>query len=323
MTLPSFTDDAAKSYLKYLQYERQASPHTQASYALDILQCARLIDNIDLEKSSYDWEGIDQVKARIYIATLQESKLSKSTILRKTSTLRSFYKFLNRESLTSHNPFTGLKGAKKEKKLPQVMSISNINALLEAPGQYWTQLYREKSPSQQANGQFSAKRDSAILEVLYSGGLRISEAANLQLKSIDLLAQSMKILGKGNKERYCMLGKPAVKTLRTYLRARELFCKKEEVTQGPLFINLTDSCQLSSRSIQRNFKRYLSFAGLSPELTPHKLRHSFATHLLEAGADLRSVQEMLGHASLSTTQIYTHITPERLIEVYARAHPHA
>ena len=159
--------------------------------------------------------------------------------------------------------------------------------------------------------------------MIYSGGLRISEAVSLTLTDIDLDKQIMRILGKGNKERICMLGAPAVRAIKEYLPYRAGYCSESDLKSGPLFINLRDRTQLNARSVQRNLKNYLSHAGLSPELTPHKLRHSFATHLLEAGADLRSVQEMLGHSSLSTTQIYTHITPERLLEVYAKAHPHA
>ena len=323
MTLPEIKDPALSSYIKYLRSERQASDHTLASYGLDIMQFTRLTDDVNLEDSPYNWESVNQSKARIYISLLQEEKLSKSSILRKTSTMRSFYKYLTREQIVSNNPFTGLKGAKKEKKLPQVMSVADIDRLLESPSQYWPQLYAGKTTRQQAMGQFSAARDSAILEIIYSGGLRISEAVNLTIADLNIPQQTMRILGKGNKERICMLGAPAIKAIQNYLSYREAFCKREDLVNGPLFINLKDGSQITPRSVQRNFKLYLTHAGLSPEMTPHKLRHSFATHLLEAGADLRSVQEMLGHSSLSTTQIYTHITPERLLEVYSKAHPHA
>ncbi len=323
MFLPNLVDPALKGYLKYLKNERISSDHTINSYCLDILQFARLTFDINLEEKALNWQIISVPLARKYIASLQSEDLTKSSILRKTSTMRSFYKFLVREKITDKNPFSELKGAKKERNLPQIMSISDVEKLLNAPQSYWRELYAGEAPSQQASGEFSSKRDAAILEVIYSGGLRINEATKLKLQDIDLLSQTMKILGKGNKQRICLLGLPAIKAIKAYLSYREMYTQKKPSLNDSLFINQQDNKAITPRSVQRNFKKYLTYAGLSPELTPHKLRHSFATHLLEAGADLRSVQEMLGHASLSTTQIYTHITPERLLEVYAKAHPHA
>ena len=323
MALPVITDQALSGYIKYLKNERSASEHTISSYILDILQFARVTYDLNLEEKHLDWESITTPVARNYIASLQEEHLSKSSILRKTSTMRSYFKFLVREKIASANPFSELKGAKKERNLPQVMSIKDVEKLLEAPLRYWSELYSGESTERQAAGQFASKRDAAILEVIYSGGLRISEAIQLTSADIDILSQTMKIMGKGNKQRICMLGSPAVKAIKAYLSFREMYTKKKAALSDPLFINQKDGTAITPRSVQRNFKKYLSFSGLSPELTPHKLRHSFATHLLEAGADLRSVQEMLGHSSLSTTQIYTHITPERLLEVYSKAHPHA
>lgn len=323
MTIPKFADQALLGYVRYLKNERRASDHTINSYALDILQFARISNNLNLEEKALNWDSISTSIAKVYIAKLQEEKLSKSSILRKTSTMRSFFKFLLREKISSSNPFTELKGAKKERNLPQVMTVNDVDKLLNAPLKYWTELYAKEKAKRQASGQFIARRDLAVLEIIYSGGLRISEAVNLTLNDLNILSGTMKILGKGSKQRICMLGAPAVRAIKNYLKFRENYTSSAPGASDPLFINLKDGEQLSPRSLQRNFKLYLTFAGLSPELTPHKLRHSFATHLLEAGADLRSVQEMLGHSSLSTTQIYTHITPERLLEVYSKAHPHA
>jgi integrase/recombinase XerC len=172
-----------------------------------------------------------------------------------------------------------------------------------------------------ASADFSTARDTAILEVIYSGGLRISEALNLNLGDVDLLSDIMKVRGKGKKERICALGGPAVKALRKYLKWRPLRTSNERQT-APIFVN-KHGTRFTARSFQRNFKLYLETAGLPEEMTPHKLRHSFATHLLDAGADLRCVQELLGHENLSTTQIYTHVSSERLKKVYASAHPRA
>ena len=320
---PETEDPVLQSFLKYINAEKNSSAHTIKSYYLDILQFVELSFEKDLSESKISWSIVDQNIARLYIASLQELKLSKSSILRKTSSMRSFFKYLVRESLVNSNPFMGLKGAKKETKLPQFMTVNEVNDLLKAPEKYWTQLYAKGNPEKQKFGLFAALRDAAILEVIYSGGLRISEALNLNIDDLDFTSQTTKILGKGNKQRFSMLGNPAIRVLKDYLHLRETHCRLEDLQKGPLFVNQRDGNRLTARSIQRNFKHYVSQAGLSPELTPHKLRHSFATHLLDAGADLRSVQEMLGHSSLSTTQIYTHISPERLLEVYSKAHPHA
>ena len=321
--LPETKDPVFLSFLKYIKFEKNSSPHTINSYYLDIAQFAKITFEIDITESLLDWQKVDQTVARLYIASLQELKLSKSSLMRKTSSLRSFYKYLLREGLVSNNPFAELKGARKEKKLPQVMSVNEVDALLSSPLQYWTFLNKNDSAERKAAGQFAAHRDAAILEVIYSGGLRINEALSLNMSDLDFTSNTAKILGKGNKQRFSILGGPAIRALKAYFPFRELHCMLNDLKSGPLFINQREGTRLTSRSLQRNFKHYLTHAELSPELTPHKLRHSFATHLLDAGADLRSVQEMLGHSSLSTTQIYTHITPERLLEVYSKAHPHA
>ena len=196
-----------------------------------------------------------------------------------------------------------------------------MNKVLNAPSGYFQKVKNIKG-SNSAFAAFAAKRDQAILEILYSAGLRISEVIDLHYEDIDFYSRSFKIRGKGKKERYGILGAPAVAAVRDYLSSRDSLGLGKKHAKGPLFVNKLGT-PISARSVQRSFKRYLGEAGLPFDLTPHALRHSFATHLLNAGADLRSVQEMLGHSSLSTTQIYTHVSPERLISVYAKTHPRA
>ena len=322
MPIPEVRDKALNKFILYLRAEKNASEHTIENYTRDISQFARLAMETDIAENDCLWKTASLNSARLFVADLREG-LSKSSILRKTSSLRSFYKYLIREELTDSNPFDNLRGARKEKKLPQVMSVKEVESLLSAPESYWHQMYMGESPDKQASGEFSYRRDAAILEVIYSGGLRISECINLNQSDFDFFSMTFRVKGKGHKERICMLGDPAVKAIKKYLHIREALGLGGKHSQGALFVNQKDGERLTPRSVQRNFKKYLMTAGLPSDLTPHKLRHSFATHLLEAGADLRCVQEMLGHASLSTTQIYTHISAERLIAVYQKAHPHA
>jgi integrase/recombinase XerC len=201
------------------------------------------------------------------------------------------------------------------------MSVSEVARLLDAPSAYWREIRRKGKMKDEAHTYLAEARDTAVLEVIYSGGLRISEASGMNIGSIDLLSDIMKVRGKGKKERICALGSPAVKALTRYLRIRSAHTSDNRAN-APLFIN-KNGLRLTARSVQRFFKNYLVQAELPRDMTPHKLRHSFATHLLDAGADLRSVQELLGHANLSTTQIYTHVSAERLKKVYSTAHPRA
>ena len=208
-----------------------------------------------------------------------------------------------------------LKAAKKDKSLPVILSREDISKLLSAPHEFWRNQNTKDSS-------FIATRDTAIFEIIYSGGLRIQEALNINFENINLEESTLRILGKGKKQRIAYLGGPAKLALSNYFD-----CLKnlnfEEKNHLPIFINLKNHQRLSARSVQRSLKIYLNFCQLPPDITPHKLRHSFATHLLDAGADLRSVQELLGHENLSTTQIYTHISTDRLLEAYDKAHPHA
>jgi len=201
------------------------------------------------------------------------------------------------------------------------MSVNEVGALLDAPAKHWAMASNEPSVKDKGSAEFAARRDTAILELIYSGGLRISEALNLSMGDINIRQRVFKVREKGKKERLAAMGPPAVKALERYIAARKSRAPSSAPME-PLFVNKLGT-RLSPRSFQRNLKNYLAVAGLPADMTPHKLRHSFATHLLDAGADLRSVQELLGHANLSTTQIYTHISAERLKTVYNKAHPRA
>jgi integrase/recombinase XerC len=241
---------------------------------------------------------------RGYLVHLTERRYDRATIHLKMSALRSFFRWLVRAERVKQNPVSGLTLPKKGRKLPKFLTIQQIEELLAAP------LKGEGKDG------LAAWRNKAILETLYSGGLRIHELVQLNDNDVDMLGEVVSVRGKGKKERLAPLGGPAVETLQKYLELRG------RNSGGPLFVNRFGG-RMTARSVQRMLKKYLMAVGLDPSLTPHKLRHSFATHMLDAGADLRSVQELLGHANLSTTQIYTHVTPERLKKVYEKAHPRA
>ncbi len=307
------------NFMSYLRDERQASEHTVENYERDIVQFVR--NSLKCEVCNASWSKADIYQARSFIVYLQQEGLAKTSILRKISSLRSFYRYLVREEVVDKNPFIGITSPKKGKKLPKYMSVDEVGSLLDAPKLYWKDAESKGVAKDLESANFAAGRDSALLEVIYSGGLRISEALGLNFRDMDTGKGIIKVKGKGKKERIAALGNPAVNALKKYFTIRTV--RSSNTTSGaPVFINKFGN-RLSARSFQRFFKSYLIVAGLSHDMTPHKLRHSFATHLLDAGADLRSVQELLGHANLSTTQIYTHISAERLKFVYNKAHPRA
>ena len=217
------------------------------------------------------------------------------------------------------NPFLNMPQIKTDKPLPKVMSINQVELLIAAVDTHWQNASASGLVRTGGGALFSCSRDKALVEAIYSGGLRISEVLNLNYGDADFSSGIVKVRGKGKKERLAVLGTPAKRALKDYLRYRNAAGGGREMN-SPLFLNQSGT-RLTARSFQRNLKNYLFSAGLPPDFTPHKLRHSFATHLLDAGADLRSVQEMLGHENLSTTQIYTHVSAERLKKVYTSAHP--
>jgi integrase/recombinase XerC len=307
------------SFINYLINERQASRHTVDSYKRDIAQFSEITTGA--HDTPPNWSGIDIYAARNFIVQLQGQNLSRNSILRKLSSLRSFFRFMIREGIIEKNPFSGLSSPKKESPLPKFMSVNEVDRLLTAPKLYWEDALQKGTAKNEDSAYFATARDTALLEVIYSGGLRISEAVGLNISDIDMLSGILKVKGKGKKERLCALGGPAEKALRKYYRMRNMRSENTR-SNAPVFVN-RHGTRLTARSFQRNLKFYLITAGLPPDMTPHKLRHSFATHLLDAGADLRSVQELLGHKNLSTTQIYTHVTTEKMKNIYRKAHPRA
>lgn len=292
-------------FIQFLKAEKNASPHTVNAYTRDIEQFLSF-----LEEKHFSMGGVDRLAIRSYLSFLREKNLSRSSINRNISSIKTFFKFLMREKIVSINPTAAISLLKAEKKLPAFMSVEEVNSLIES------------LHSDDALG----LRDRAILEVLYSAGLRLSELVGLNLEDVDLSGGMARVMGKGKKKRIVLLGKKAIEALERYLGKRhELFKRKRKDIQQEKDALFVDWCggRLKPRSIQRFINNYVSKVSLRLKISPHTFRHTFATHLLNAGADLKSVQELLGHASLTTTQIYTHVTAKRLREVYMRSHPRA
>jgi len=290
-------------FIAKLEHENGFSEHTLRAYHKDLLQ----FDNfLKVEKYS-SLETINHLLLRRFLAVLRSKNYSKTTIARKLASIRSFFKFLIREGELASNPFEMLRTPKQDKKLPHFLSINEVDVLLETPDR----------------STVMGLRDMAIMETLYSTGIRVSELVGLDESNIDFFAGMIKVQGKGKKERLVPIGSHAIKAINEYLDSRSKSKKEEEekVSRSePLFLNKFGG-RLTARSVARSLNKYLKMSGVNLLTSPHTFRHSFATHLLDKGADLRSVQEMLGHSSLSTTQVYTHITTERLKNVYDKAHP--
>jgi integrase/recombinase XerC len=247
----------------------------------------------------------DTDTVRTYLAFLNEKQYSKATIARKLATLRSFYKFLVKRNELTSNPVVAVRTPKQEKKLPRFLDYEEVKKLLDTPPQ----------------DNWLGARDRAILETLYSTGIRVSELVALNMDDIDFLGEVVHVRGKGKKERITPIGSSALQVIQYYMEYRNKRAQNNtNFDSKVLFVN-KHGRRLSTRSVRRKMDKYLKMAGLDPAISPHTLRHSFATHMLNNGADLRSVQELLGHQSLSTTQIYTHLTTTKLKDVYENAHP--
>jgi len=306
-------------FVRYLDSERNASRHTIDSYLVDIRQFVGFTWP-NAAGPDWPWGDADRYAARRFLVELQRAGMSRATTGRKLASLRSFYRFLEKEEYVEGNPFSGLVAPKRARRLPRILSVSEVARLIAAPARAFAAV-KKRGVKTDGRREYAAARDTALLEVLYSTGARVSEAAGIGEADVDLLSGIVKVRGKGKKERMCPLGTPACRALRVLLEMnRRLWPGNRR--GGKAFANLQGS-PLSARSIQRMIKKHLAGANLKAEFSPHTLRHSFATHMLDAGADLRSVQELLGHASLSTTQIYTHISVERLKKVYEQSHPRA
>ncbi len=316
-------DPRVRDFLQYLEAERDASRHTRYHYLIDLAQFA-LSRWPDRDKPPYPWDEVDRYAARQFLVGFQKAGCAPSTSGRKMSSLRSFYRFLVREEHVPVNPFSGLPQPRRSRKLPHILTVKDVERLLSIPSRLWGKQKPSRNTRVQQWKQYVAARDQAIFELLYSTGMRIGELTGIREADIDYVSGVVKVAGKGKKERLCMLGGPASQAIRRSLELRDRYAVALGITGKIPFVFMNrNGGKLTPRSIERLLKKYLVEAGLPVEYSPHTLRHSFATHMLDAGADLRSVQEMLGHASLSTTQIYTHVSIERLKEVYEQAHPRA
>ena len=311
-------DPDVTRFKRYLESECNASDHTVTAYLQDLGQFAeRLWPRETHPDPPFPWRAVTREQARMFLSAYHQNGVEPASTRRKLASLRSFFTFLMECNVVAVNPFAGLRGPKLPKSLPQILSLNEVERLLAAP---LRSLDGKQAPSLETV--YGATRDSAIFEVLYSTGCRISEIAGLTWRAANLDTGIVRVTGKGNKERLCVLGAPARRILQELRRLSGTLWDFGAADDTPLFLNLQGSA-LSTRSMERQMKVWLAAAGLPQDLTPHKLRHSFATHLLDAGADLRSVQEMLGHSSLSTTQIYTHVSIQRLKDEYQKAHPRA
>ena len=323
-----------RDFLSYLNFEKHFSEHTAKCYNADLVQFGDFV----LQRSSKPNEqavyqqnsqntgsggsvasmvaeptiamdqmlmSVDTSMVRAYLGHLNDQNYSKSTIARKLATLRSFYKFLVKRGKLESNPVASVRTPKQDKKLPRFLEYEEVKRLLETPP---------------LNNWLGA-RDRAILETLYSTGIRVSELVSLNMEDVDFLGEVIHVRGKGKKERIAPISSSALQVIQHYMEYRNRRAQSSEnFDTKVLFVN-KHGRRLSTRSVRRKMDKYLKMAGLDPSISPHTLRHSFATHMLNNGADLRSVQELLGHQSLSTTQVYTHITTGKLKDIYDHSHP--
>lgn len=324
-------------FFQYLDSERNFSAHTIRGYAADLSQFSRFllcangsgrqadevsgkglddlppIEELDLARLEPLLLAVSPTDIRAFLAAMRSSELSKASVARKLATLRSFYKFLVRVEAVESSPVSVIRTPRQDRRLPKFLDVGQIDALFNAPD----------------CSTVLGLRDRAILETIYSSGLRISELVGLNVEDLDEFSEALRISGKGKKQRLVPIGSQALEAIGRYLQSRGQLSKGPAASgkgrgrgYGPLFMGKT-GMRIDPRSVRRKLDKYLLMAGIPLHISPHALRHSFATHMLSAGADLRSVQEMLGHESLSTTQIYTHLTTKRLREIYSKAHPMA
>lgn len=288
-------------FIDYLQVEKNASPHTTHHYEKDLQQFFAFLQ----KESVTDFSSVTYLKVRSFLAELQKQEYAKRSVSRKLSALRSFFNYLVREEVLEASPFHFVRTPKLDKKLPKFLYVEEMEELLRLPDR--------ATPL--------GLRDAAMLETLYASGMRVSELVGLDVASVDLSLGVALVFGKGAKERYVPLGDLAVDALKTYLEKSRSGLLAEPGIPA-LFVN-SRGTRITDRSVRRIVDQYVTQLSKTRKISPHTIRHSFATHMLEAGADLRTVQELLGHVNLSTTQIYTHITKDHLQSIYNRAHPRA
>ena len=313
--------DHLTQFLDHLRYERNVSAHTLRNYESDLAQFFNFLTPAKPEtadkpgskqrspQNEPNLEQIDHLTIREWLAALHSDHKKKASIARKLAALRTFFQFLVREEVIESNPAKLVATPRKEKKLPVHLSIEDAVRFIETPD---------------ADTDFG-KRDRAILELLYATGIRVAELVNINLRDIDFKNKLLRVFGKRRKERIVPFGDPAANALQEYLSVREKFLMNAPVTKRdaqPLILNYQGT-RMTTRSVGRLVEKYIRLCAGIHDISPHALRHSFATHLLDSGADLRDIQELLGHARLSTTQIYTHVSMEKLIEVYDKTHPKA
>lgn len=285
-----------EQFLTYLRAEKNASEHTVKNYAVDLRDFSAFAGELAPETIEY-------THVRNFLAHLKDREFSQSSISRKLACLRSFFKYMAREQLLTANPASNIATPKREKKLPEFLNQDEMNKLINAA----------------SDATKAGRRDRAIIETLYSTGMRVSELMGLNISDLDFVAGTLKVQGKGKKERMVPVGGTAVRAAEAYLGDRS---ETEKQPSSPLFLN-KNGTRLTDRSVRRILIKYAKRAGITKDISPHTIRHTFATHLLDRGADLRSVQDLLGHENLSTTQIYTHVTTKRLKDAYEKAHPRA
>jgi integrase/recombinase XerC len=290
-------------FLNYLMIEKNSSPYTIEHYEKDINDFTSFLKQQAIE----GFAAVSYVLVRHYLVSLHEKKYARNTVARKISSMRSFYRFLNREKIVEQNPFAMASLPKKAKMLPQFLYEKELEKLFNV------------SDVSTPIGQ----RNQAILELLYGTGIRVSECCKLQLKDLDLFAEAALVKGKGKKERYVPIGSFAKEALERYINnGRKLLLEKSDKKSDSLFLNYKGE-PLSARSVRNILNKIIEESSLTIHISPHVLRHTFATHMLNEGADLRAVQELLGHSQLSSTQVYTHVTKDHLKKIYNNAHPRA
>ena len=298
-------------FCDHLKYERYVSAHTLRNYLSDLQQFYDLICPPDAEgkRPHIDITQIDHLTIREYLGRLYQGQRKKSSVARKLAALRSFFKFLCRQKVLDYNPAKLVSTPRLDQRLPLVLSVEDVVNLIETPD--------TDTPL--------GKRDRAMLELLYASGIRVSELVGLNLEDVDFRRRTIRVLGKGSKERYVPFGSKAKDALDDYLGARGEFlaAARDEVRDPKAVFYNYQGTRITTRSVGRMVDKYLKECAMARDISPHSFRHSFASHMLSGGADLRAIQELLGHARLATTEIYTHVSIEQLVEVYNRTHPKA
>lgn len=302
--LPIAMHQDVDRFERYLKFERAYSEHTLRNYAIDLRQLLLWLEEQGGRRTFQGWEAVEYTHLRAFLAS-RYGELQPASLSRKLSTFRSFFKFLVREGRLKTSPAALVERVKLPQKQPEFLTVDDVTLLLTLPD----------------DGSVLGLRDLAMLELFYSSGLRVSELVGLNLQDLNRSERMVRVLGKGKKERRVPVGRPALEVMERYLQVRGSgFGDAPHPTA--VFLNYRGG-RITTRSVDRLVKKYTLLGGLLRRIGPHALRHSFATHLLAQGADLRAIQEMLGHASLSTTQRYTHVAVETLIDIYDKAHPHA